>query len=133
MSILFQRSFAAVATGFVMLASAQSHADSVPPPNLYCGYGVVCQVPPPGYAGNGGANNPYVPFPGYSGGSAPYVAPQTNYVPPQTHYVRPQIAPGLIGFGRLPQTQNCLGCGFGQRLQQQVRPGYISFGRLPGH
>jgi hypothetical protein len=125
MSILFQRSFAAAATGFVMLASAQSHADSLLTP--YCNY-APCQV--------SGLPNGYVPVPGYSGGYGQYlnVPLQTNYVPPQTHYVRPQIAPGLIGFGRLPQTQNCLGCGFGLRLQQQVRPGYVGFGgRLPGH
>jgi hypothetical protein len=111
MSILFQRSFAAVATGVVMLASAQSHADSVLPPG-------------------------YAPYPGYALGSAPYVPPVAGtaygYVPYQP---LPQIQrppPGL--FGRLPQTPNCLGCGFGLRLQQQVRPGYIGFGgRLPGH
>jgi hypothetical protein len=44
---IYQRSFAAVATGFVMLAAAQSHADSRPPPNSYCSNGNVgCQLRP---------------------------------------------------------------------------------------
>src|SRR5262245_45780910 len=108
MSILFQRSFAAVATGFVMLAGAQSHADSLLPA-------------PPGYA-------PYVPPQTHSPGLVFGRLPQTQLLPPRyAPYVPAQT--GSLVFGRLPQTPNCLGCGSGLRLQQTGSP--IGFGRLP--
>jgi hypothetical protein len=104
MSILFQRSFAAVATGFVMLASAQSHADSVPgkPQNPAAIDVTLLPGQKAGFPQNSGS-------PGYGPGYGPYVPVQTQRPPP-----------GL--FGRLPQTPNCLGCGFGLRLQQMNQP-----------